>query len=143
MMMVFPDEEGPNSFERSTVMVRMSPFTFISTFFIAQSPYGSRAGRARALLPVLERHVVGADQLVAARLPGQPPVGAVEIDLLVYGNGGRLLHPELVDLVVLGEALLLVHLRLRLFRHAVEIVVVPVDEEGRRLEERHVDGLGI
>ena len=45
--------------------------------------------------------------------------------------------------MVLGEALLLVHLRLRLLHHPVEVLVVPVDEDIGRLEERHVDGLGI
>ena len=34
MMMVFPDDDGPNSFARSTLMVRMLPSTDISTFFI-------------------------------------------------------------------------------------------------------------
>src|SRR4030043_1453891 len=34
MMMVFPDDDGPNSSDRSTFMVRMLPSTFISTFFI-------------------------------------------------------------------------------------------------------------
>src|SRR5262245_38289650 len=81
------------------------------------------------LLPVLEAHVVGADQLVAARLPGHPLVGAVKVDLLVERNGWDLFDPELVDAMVLSEALLLVHLRLRLFDHPVEVLVVPVDED--------------
>src|SRR5215813_13471771 len=45
------------------------------------------------LLPVLERHVVGADQLVAARLPDHPLVRAVEVDLLVERDGRDLLDP--------------------------------------------------
>jgi len=34
MMMVLPDADGPNSFDRSTLIVRMFPATVISTFFI-------------------------------------------------------------------------------------------------------------
>jgi hypothetical protein len=34
MMMVFPDDDGPNYLDRSTFMVRMLPSTFISTFFM-------------------------------------------------------------------------------------------------------------
>jgi len=34
MMIVFLDAEGPNSFDRSTLMVRTFPSTVISTFFI-------------------------------------------------------------------------------------------------------------
>src|SRR5262245_35221936 len=103
----------------------------------------ARRSRPPGLLPVLEGHVVGAEQLVAPRLPGYPLVGAVEVDLLVERNGRHLLDPQLVDAVVLGEALLLVHLRLRFLDHAVEVVVVPVDEDVGRLEERHVDRLGV
>jgi len=33
-MMVLPDADGPNSFDRSTLIVRMFPATVISTFFI-------------------------------------------------------------------------------------------------------------
>src|SRR5688572_31451693 len=97
-----------------------------------------RATAPRGLLAVLERHVVGADQLVAAGLPGQTPVGPVEVDLLVERDRRRLLDPELVDLVVVGQALLLVHLRLGALDHPVEVLVVPVDEDVGRLEQRHV-----
>jgi len=34
MIMVFPYDDGPNSFVRSTIMVRMLPSTFISAFFM-------------------------------------------------------------------------------------------------------------
>ena len=37
MMMVFPEADGPNSFERSTLIVNIVPSTFISTFFIIHS----------------------------------------------------------------------------------------------------------
>jgi hypothetical protein len=37
IMIVFPEEEGPNSLERSTLMVRKVPSTLISTFFM-ESP---------------------------------------------------------------------------------------------------------
>jgi len=34
MMVVLPEADGPNSFVRSTLIVRMFPDTVISTFFI-------------------------------------------------------------------------------------------------------------
>ena len=34
MMMVFPEAEGPNSLDRSTLIVNMVPSTVISTFFM-------------------------------------------------------------------------------------------------------------
>jgi len=34
-MIVFPEEEGPNFFDRSTLIVRVFPSTVISTFFIS------------------------------------------------------------------------------------------------------------
>ena len=37
-MMVFPEADGPNVFERSTLIVRMLPSTVISTFFMMSSP---------------------------------------------------------------------------------------------------------
>src|SRR5918993_3887213 len=61
------------------------------------------------LLAVLERHLVGLDQLVAARLPVEPLVGAVEIELLVEGHGGGVLDPQLADPMIEVAALLLVH----------------------------------
>src|SRR6266508_908841 len=38
MMVVLPEEDGPNSFDKSTRMMRMFPSTFISTFFMRASP---------------------------------------------------------------------------------------------------------
>jgi hypothetical protein len=38
MMIVFPEEDGPNSLERSILIVRIFPSTVISTFFIVPSP---------------------------------------------------------------------------------------------------------
>ena len=38
MMIVFPEEDGPNSLERSTLMVRMVPSTFMSIFFTVTPP---------------------------------------------------------------------------------------------------------
>ena len=37
-MVVLPEEDGPNSFDRSTRMMRMLPSTFISTFFMRAPP---------------------------------------------------------------------------------------------------------
>jgi hypothetical protein len=34
MMMVLPEDDGPNSLVKSTVMVRIVPFMDISTFFM-------------------------------------------------------------------------------------------------------------
>src|SRR5450756_3172473 len=34
MIMVLPDEDGPNSFARSTLMIRVLPSTVISMFFM-------------------------------------------------------------------------------------------------------------
>src|SRR5262245_29741258 len=69
---------------------------------------------ATRLLPVLERHVVGLNHLVAPRLPVHALGDAVQIDLLVERDGRRFLDPELVDPVPLLETFLLVHGRLRL-----------------------------
>ena len=38
MTMDFPDVEGPNSFERSTLMVKILPSINISTFFMISRP---------------------------------------------------------------------------------------------------------
>jgi hypothetical protein len=38
MMIVLPEEDGPNSLERSTLIVRIFPSTVISTFFMVPSP---------------------------------------------------------------------------------------------------------
>src|SRR5882672_1863043 len=95
------------------------------------------------LFPVLERHGVGLQHLVAPRLPVEALVHAVEVDLLVERHRRHLVDPELVDPVILLEALLLVHDRLRLVDHAVEVLVVPVHEDAGGLEERVVHGLGV
>src|SRR5438093_11418062 len=55
------------------------------------------------LAAVLERHVVGLDQFVAARFPVELAAGAVEIDLLVERHRRLILDPELVDPVDLLE----------------------------------------
>src|SRR6476660_8645532 len=44
MMMVFPDAEGPNSLERSTLIVSVVPSTVISTFFMMVSSPPVRLG---------------------------------------------------------------------------------------------------
>src|SRR5262245_24628419 len=75
------------------------------------------------LLAVLEGHVVGLDQLVAARFPVEPLGGTVEVELLVERHGSGVLDPELVDLLVLGQALLLIHDRLRLVEEAIKLGV--------------------
>jgi len=37
MMIVLPDADGPNVFDKSTVIVSTFPLTFMATFFIANS----------------------------------------------------------------------------------------------------------
>src|SRR6266851_10001627 len=72
-----------------------------------------RSARLRLRLAVLlERHVVGLDQLVAARLPDEPLGRSVQVHLLVERHRRHLLDPQLVDPVIRGQPLLLVHLRL-------------------------------
>jgi len=44
MVIDLPDFEGPNSFEMSTFMVRMSPSSVISMFFIAKTFVEVREG---------------------------------------------------------------------------------------------------
>src|SRR6266566_2793902 len=95
------------------------------------------------LLPVLERHVVGLDELVAARLPVETLGRAVEVELLVERDRGGVLDPQLVDLVVLGQPLLLVHDRLRLVEEAIELGIAVAGEVRACPEERSVDRLGI
>src|SRR5215510_5820549 len=56
MMMVFPDEDGPNSFDRSTVMVRILPNMDISTFFISCPPHDSLAQRREGWGEKIARH---------------------------------------------------------------------------------------
>src|SRR5438093_1091219 len=46
MMMVLPEEDGTNSFDKSTLIVRMFPSTVICTFFIRRSPAGEYLPRA-------------------------------------------------------------------------------------------------
>src|SRR5262244_941763 len=53
------------------------------------------------LLPLLERHVVGLDQLVAAGFPVELAVGPVEVDLLVEGHRRLILDPQSIDPVEL------------------------------------------
>src|SRR5271157_3145323 len=55
MMMVLPDPEGPNSLLRSTLIVRMFPSTFISTFFKQSSFDPSGLEQDRLLLPISEQ----------------------------------------------------------------------------------------
>src|SRR2546425_543525 len=100
-------------------------------------------GRPARSILLLERHGERLDDLVAPGLPVDPLADSVQIDLLVERHRGRLLDPELVDPVVLLEALLVVHDRLRLVHHPVELFVVPVHEDTGRLEQRHVEGLGV
>src|SRR5712691_4915353 len=47
------------------------------------------------LLALLERHVVGLDLLVAARLPVELAAGPVEVDLLVERHRRLVLDPQL------------------------------------------------
>src|SRR5262245_46358442 len=93
------------------------------------APYLTPIGPA--LFPVLERHVVGLQHLVAARLPVHALGDAVEIDLLVERHRRHLLDRGAVDPVVLLQSLLLLHDRLRLVDHAIEVVVLPVHEDAR------------
>src|SRR5262244_3102604 len=76
---------------------------------------------ALPLFPVLERHGVGLEHLVAARLPVEPLAHAVEVDLLVERYCRHLVDPEFVDPVVLLQALLLVHDGLSFIEHPVEV----------------------
>src|SRR5437867_9701952 len=46
MVMVLPEEDGTNSFDKSTLIVRMFPSTVICTFFIRRSPAGEYLPRA-------------------------------------------------------------------------------------------------
>src|SRR3989475_3842253 len=99
--------------------------------------------RATTLLRLPERHAEGLDDLVAASFPVDPPADPVEVELLVERHRRQLLDPEAVDPVVLLEALLVVHDRLGLVDHTVELLVLPVYEDAGRLEQRHVDVLGV
>src|SRR5258705_9477563 len=81
------------------------------------------------LFPVLEGHVVRLQHLVAARLPVEALRDAVQIDLLVERHRRHFLDPQLVDPVILLEALLVVHDRLRLVDHVIEVLVEPVHED--------------
>src|SRR4030095_15338787 len=64
---------------------------------------------APPLFPVLERHGVGLEQLVAALLKAQALAHGEESALLVGRRRRNLVEPELVDSVVLLQTLLLVH----------------------------------
>src|SRR5262249_46380226 len=93
------------------------------------------------LFPILERHGVGLEPLVAARLPVETLAHAVQVDLLVERHRRHLFDPELVDPVVLLETLLLVHDGLGFVEHPVEVLVLPVHEDARRLERRPIGAL--
>src|SRR5881409_995385 len=99
--------------------------------------------RAATLLRLPERHAERLDDLVAASPPVDPLAYPVEVELLVERHRRHLLDPEAVDPVVLLKALLVVHDRLGLVDHTVELLVVPVHEDAGRLEQRHVHILGV
>src|SRR2546422_2227342 len=98
--------------------------------------------RAATLLRLPERHAEGLDDLVASSFPVDPLADPVEVELLVERHRRHLLDPEAVDPVGLLEAVLVVHDRLGLVDHTVELLVVPVHEDARRLEQRHASVLG-
>src|SRR5499425_2781331 len=75
------------------------------------APYLTPTGVA--LFSVLQGHGVRLQHLVAPRLPVEALGHPVEIDLLIERYGRHLLDPELVDPMVLLQALLLVHDGLR------------------------------
>jgi hypothetical protein len=50
MMIVFPEDEGPNSFERSTLIVNKVPSTVISTFFMTVS-----SSQMQSIRPAISR----------------------------------------------------------------------------------------
>src|SRR5215510_2470669 len=81
------------------------------------------------LFPVLQRHSVRLQHLVAACLPVEALGDPVEIDLLVERHRRHLLDPEAVDPVVLLQPLLLVHDGLRFVDHPVEVLILPVHED--------------
>jgi hypothetical protein len=70
-MIVFPEEDGPNSLERSTLIVSIFPSTVISTFFMVASPLlpfvapeyngigGMRQGRGLVVLGIEMFHGKG------------------------------------------------------------------------------------
>src|SRR5439155_2250156 len=136
------DSAGPIELERPTGFepARSSLGSWHSATELR--PPGERHLTVRSAA-LLERHVVGLDQLVAARLPVEPAAGPVEVDLLVERYGRLVVQPQLVDAVVLLQALLVVHDRLRLVHHPVEVGVVVVREQVARAEERHIDALGV
>jgi hypothetical protein len=49
MMIVLPEDDGPNYWDRSTLIVRMLPSTFMSTFFTQLVPFSH--GRWRCYRP--------------------------------------------------------------------------------------------
>ena len=57
MIIVLPEEDGPNSLERSPPMIRTSPQTVISTIFIVVSPNvaPSLSGSGFKILPLPPR----------------------------------------------------------------------------------------
>src|SRR5438874_8132586 len=95
-------------------------------------------GHRSRLLAVLDRHLRRLDPLVAARFPGDPLARAVEVDLLVERRRGGVIDPELVDLVIEGQPLLLVHLLLRRVEQTIEIGVGVCAEIAAGAEQRTV-----
>src|SRR6266849_5437690 len=121
--------------------IRIQVMALLDDPDLSREAVGRPGKAARRLL--VERHVEGLDALVAPRLPVESLARAVQIELLVQRDRGHLLDPELVDAVIRGQALLLVHLRLGLVDHAVEVGVVIVAEVAARAEEGRVDGLRV
>ena len=74
--MVFPDEEGPYSLERSTLIIRILPSTFISTFFMGYpSNVRSRSAGIRILLPSYRRRCLSSKLAVRPSWPSTAAIG--------------------------------------------------------------------
>src|ERR1700730_8146027 len=148
-MVILP--EGPaEATEGSSAEATASAIRDKTRFQVMASPRRSPAfprGRgpptegSSALL--VERHVEGFDALVAPRLPVESLARAVQIELLVQRYRGHLLDPELVDAVIRGQPLLLVHLGLGLVDHSVEVGIGIVAEVPARPEQGRVHGLRV
>jgi hypothetical protein len=79
-MIVFPEEDGPNSLERSTLIVSIFPSTVISTFFMVASPLlpfvapeyngigGMRQGRGLVVLGIEMFHGKRVEKWGAGRI---------------------------------------------------------------------------
>src|ERR1700687_5991473 len=96
MMIVFPDDDGPNSLVRSTVIVRMFPATAICTFFMSLSPW-AKLGRSLLDLDAGSLNAVeDAVELVPAVGVGGPDgIEAVELGEVAQAAVGRLRHRPL------------------------------------------------